>query len=212
MIKQLHWSGIPCIIGGIVFPFALLQHPIVALGQIHNTPYTLVHVLAGTALGLLLVGLFALYARSGTGMKPLGRFGVLIASIGTVFEIAYLLIDGFGAPTLALASPAPLQGVDAHAVLLKSLGPVGMMFLLFELCFVVGYLMLALAKLDAHVFPRWTGVWLLSGALLFGLQTLLPQFVVDLGAALLGLGFIEMGFVLFFKRRERGDENNTPSH
>ena len=199
MTKQLRWSGIPGMIGGVVLPFAFLLHPTVALDQIRSTPYTPVHVLAGAALALLLVGLLGMYARQGTGIKRLGVLGVLIACVGTVFEIGYLLVDGFIAPMLASSAPANLHATDVHVLLGRSIGPVAATFPLFELCFVVGYLMLALATLDARIFPRWTGYWLLAGALLFGPLTLLPPFVTDLGAALVGLGFIEMGYVLLFK-------------
>jgi len=203
MTKQLRWSGIPSILGGLVLPFAFLLHPTGALDQLRRTPYTLVHILAGTALLLLLLGLFGAFAREGTEIKRVGLLGLLIACIGTVFEIGYLLVDGFVAPGLVSSVPAHLHAADVHTLLVGSLGPVGVTFPLFELCFVAGYLMVAFAILDAHVFPRWTGLWLFGGALLFGPLTLLPPFVADLGAALLGLGFIEIGYILFFKKGER---------
>ena len=50
-----------------------------------------------------------------------------------------------------------------------------------ELCFLAGYLLLALEILRARLFPRWVGLVLVSGALLVSSQILLPSFVASLG-------------------------------
>ena len=44
---------------------------------------------------------------------------------------------------------------------------------------------------------------LLRGGLFFGIQIVLPTFVTDLGASLLGLEFIELEYFLFPKAGKR---------
>jgi hypothetical protein len=130
-------------------------------------------------------------------MRSFGLFGVLIACLGTVLQGGYMLVDGFLAPIRASGVPATYAG-DVHMAFLYSLGPVALVVPLIELCFLVGYLLLALQILRACLFPRWAGLLLVSGALLVSSQILLPPFAASLGAALLGLGFIEIGYVLLF--------------
>ncbi len=199
MTKHVRWSGILSIPGGIMFPFAFLLH----LFRATDTFYTPVHVLVGASMVLLLLGLPGLYFGQKARMRDVGLIGVLIACIGTIMQVGYFLVDGFLAPRTALFEPSSLYAVDVHLGPLGIVGQVAIVVLLCELCFAVGYLMFAMETLRAHVFPFWAGLVLLSGALLFGAQILLPPFVAELGAALFGLGFIEMGYVLFFEGGER---------
>jgi hypothetical protein len=195
MTTPRRWSGIASMIGSPVFPFALLLHPTRAIG----TSSTLVHVLVSAALVLLLLGLPGFYLGQKTWMKNLGLIGVLIAGIGTLLQVGYVLVDGFLAPAAApSASSSVLGTADVHLLFLSSVGPLALLVLLIEFWFVVGSLLFAVETVQAHVFPRWAGL-LLSGAVLFGTQILLPSFVTDLGAALLGLAFPEMGYVLMFQ-------------
>jgi hypothetical protein len=195
--KHIHWSGNLSSLGGIVFPFAFLLHPLRA------TDTFILRCMSWPVL--LLLGLPGLYLGQKARMRDVGLIDVLIVCIGTIMQVGYLFVDGFLAPRIASSAPSPWYAVDVHMGLLGSGGQVAIVVvvLLFELCFVVGYLMFAMETLRAHVFPRWAGLVLLSGALLFGAQILLPPFVAELGVALFGLGFIEMGYVLFFKGGER---------
>lgn len=191
MALYLRWGSIASMIGGVVFPFAFLSHPAHAT----NPSYTLVHILMSSALGLLLLGLPGLYNQQKARMGSLGLTGILIACLGTLLQVGYVLVDGFLAPTRAPTVPA-IYAADVHMALLYSLGSVAIVVPLIELCFLVGYLLLALQILRARLFPRWAGLLLVSGALLVSSQILLPPFAASLGAALLGLGFIELGYVL----------------
>jgi prepilin signal peptidase PulO-like enzyme (type II secretory pathway) len=74
-------------------------------------------------------------------------------------------------------------------LLFQHIGLLAVALPLIEACFAVGAIIMALIILQTQVFPRWTGIRLLSGGMLFGLQMLLPPFVADLSVALLGLGF-----------------------
>ena len=88
---------------------------------------------------------------------------------------------------------------DVHLLFLRSVGPLAPLVLVSEFVFVGGYLLFGQQIMRAEVFPRWVGLLLMSGAVLFGTQILLPMFVADLGAALLGLAFLEIGYVLLSK-------------
>lgn len=178
MIQRLRWSGVASILGGLTFPFSFLVHPARNEGSIHGTSYAAIHMMAGVSLLLLLVGLLGISATQAKMTQVLGRIGFLFAFIATILEMVYVILDGFMNP-----------------MSVTSMSFVGVFF-------TVGYMIFAVVTLSAHVFPRWGAVFLLVGALLFSPQTVVPSFAESLGAAMLGLGFIELGYrLLFFYRR-----------
>ena len=197
MTIQLRWSSLASMIGGLVFPFALLLHPTHAT----NTFYTPIHILIGVTLVLLLLGLPAVYVGQKTRRRNDGLLiGVLLASIGTALQVSYVLVDGFLAPAMTSSFPSStLSPADVHLLFLRSVGPLALLVLVSEFVFVGGYLLLGQQTMRAEMFPRWVGLLLISGAVLFGTQILLPMFVAELGAALLGVAFLEIGYAHLFQ-------------
>jgi hypothetical protein len=190
------WSGLTSLVGGLVLPFAFLMHPTRIAVQADNSIYTGIHVLAAAALVLLLITLFHLYTAQTGGSSSLRSLGWLLACSGSILEIGFLLVDGFVTPVLASTAPLSLRLVEGHLLLFQNIGLLAVVLPLIEACFAVGAIIIALMILQTQIFPRWTGVWLLGGGLLFGLQMVLPPFVADLSVALLGLGFLEIGYHL----------------
>ncbi len=178
MTQRLRWSGGASILGGLAFPFYLLLHPAQNEGSIQSASYAVIHMIAGVSLLLLLVGLLGISAAQAKMTQIVGRIGFLFAFIATILEIVYVVLDGF-------------------------MNPISVTFMSFiGVFFTVAYMVFAVVTFSAHVFPRWGAVFLLTGALLFSPQTMVPSFVESLGGAMLGVGFIEMGYrLLFFYRR-----------
>lgn len=186
MTQRLRWSGVASILGGLTFPFYLLLHPAHDEGSIHSASYAAIHVIAGVSSLLLLVGLLGIYAAQAKMTQIVGRIGFLFAFIATILEMVYVVLDGFMNP-----------------LSITSMSLVGVLFTL-------GYMVFAVVTFSAHVFPRWGAVFLMIGALLFSPQTMVPSFVESLGDAMLGLGFIEIGYrLLFFDRSWIRKENTS---
>jgi hypothetical protein len=166
--------------------------------QTSNPIYTGVHVLAAVAFVLLLITLLHLYTSQITagGSASLRRLGWLLACSGSILEIGFLLVDGFVTPVLASTAPLSPRLLEGHLLLFQHCGLLAVGLPLIEGCFAVGAIIIALMILQTQIFPRWTGGWLLGGGMLFGLQMVLPPFVADLSVALLGLGFLEIGYHL----------------
>lgn len=161
--------------------------------------------LIGTALFLLLLGLPGSYPGQKTRMKNMELISVSIASIGTVLQVGYVLVDGFLSPAAAASAPSSVVSTtDVHVLFLRSIGPLALLILVSEFLFVGGYLLFGVQIVHTHTFPQWAGLLLLSGAVLFGTQILLPMFVADPGAALFGLAFLEIGYAFLSKSKERG--------
>jgi hypothetical protein len=195
------WNGLTSMVGGLVLPFAFLVHPTQIAVQAHNPIYTGIHVLAAAALVLLLITLFHLYASQPGGSSSLRRLGWLLTCSGSILEISFLLVDGFVTPVLASTAPPSPRVLEGHLLLFQNIGLLTVVLPLIEACFAVGAIVMALMILQTQIFPRWTGVWLLGGGMLFGLQMVLPPFVTDLSVALLGLGFLEIGYHLVKSRK-----------
>jgi hypothetical protein len=191
------WSGLTSMVGGLVLPFAFLMHPTRIAVQADNPIYRGIHVLAAIAFVLLLITLFHLYMSQTTGgSSSLRRLGCLLVCSGSILEIGFFLVDGFVTPVLASTAPLSSRLVEGHLLLFQHIGLLAAALPLIEGCFAVGAIIIALMILQTQIFPRWTGVWLLGGGVLFGLQMVLPPFVADLSVALLGLGFLEIGYHL----------------
>ena len=174
MTQCLRWSGVASILGGLTFPFYLLLHPTQNEGGMHSASYAAIQVLASISLLLLLVGLLGIYAVQAKMTQTLGRISFLFTFLATILEMVYVVLDGFMNP-----------------LSITSMSFIGVIFTL-------GYMIFAVVTFSAHVFPRWGAVFLLAGALLFSPQTMVPSCVESLGGAMLGVGFIEMGYRLLF--------------
>lgn len=163
------WSGL-LLIAGVALLVAGLGIFLSVLGTGQPTPQ-LANALMFTASILLLLTLPAMYARQAEATGWLGFFGYISLQTGILLFVAV------SAPPLLYSSfDLPLE---------ESLTA----FLL-GIALTVGLLLTAIATIRAGVFPRWTGVLLLTGTAVFFfdffIAELLPQPAMQAGTALMG--------------------------
>ena len=193
------WSGIACILAGLLIVLATLVHPS------RETPEIILEqelrLVAGHWLGtffggFLLLGLPGLYAAQSERAGRLGLVSFLMLFFGTLF-FAVSNNYGFIAPVLAAQAPAMLDAINAYppVAALNGLGPV---------CFFPGFILFGIATLRARVLPRQTGILMAIGSPLFLVGAVLGQFVFEalftvaiLGALALGLGLAWAGYWLW---------------
>jgi hypothetical protein len=144
--KAIRWSGLPLIGGAVLLAAAILM---VAAEPATNQGFPPLTNICFLLAGLLLVvGLPGFYARQAQAAGWLGLAGFGLLQIGVTLFIV------LAAPPLiypALAGPMPDN--------------VPMFWLAIALA--LGLLLTGLATLRARAYPRWTGVVLLAGMLLF---------------------------------------------
>jgi hypothetical protein len=118
----------------------------------------------GTVLGgvlvlaahvLLVFALVGLYAAQAERSGLLGSLGMVLGVVGTILVSGVVLVEIAGA-----------SGADVEDVL--GTGLPAALALLAGLAFLVGLMLFGVATMRAGIFPRWAGLLLIAGDVVFG--------------------------------------------
>jgi hypothetical protein len=191
------WSGIACILAGLLIVLTTLVHPSRETPEIileQELRLVTAHWLSTFFCGFLLLGLPGLYAAQS---ERAGRFG-LVSFLWLFFGMLFLAVSNYGgfiAPVLAAQAPAILDPTNASLTALNWLWIVG---------FFLGFILFGIATLRARVLPRQAGILIAIGTPLQLVGGVLSQFVFEplfivviLGALALGLGLAWAGYSLW---------------
>ena len=193
------WSGIACILAGLLLALATLIHPSRETPEIileQEVRLVAAHWLFTFSCGFLLLGLPGLYAAQSERAGRLGLVSFLMLFFGTLF-FAVSNNYGFIAPVLAAQAPAMLDAINAYppVVALNALLAVG---------FFLGFILFGIATLRARVLPRQAGILMIMGSPLNMVGAVLGLLVSEalwivaiLGALVLGLGLAWAGYSLW---------------
>ena len=193
------WSGIACILAGLLIALATLVHPSRETPEIileQELRLVAGHWLFTFFCGFLLLGLPGLYAAQSESAGRLGLVSFLMLFFGTLF-FAVSNNHGFIAPVLAAQAPAMLDAINAYppVIALNGLLAVG---------FFLGFIFFGIATLRARVLPRQTGILMIIGSPLNIVGAVLGLLVSEalwivaiLGALVLGLGLVWAGYWLW---------------
>ena len=193
------WSGIACILAGMLMVLTTLVHPSRETPEIileQELRLVTAHWLSTFSCGFLLLGLPGLYAAQS---ERAGRFG-LVSFLWLFFGMLFLAVSNYGgfiAPVLAAQAPAVLDAINAYP-------PVAALNWLWIVGFFLGFIFFGIATLRARVFPRQAGILMAIGSPLQLVGGVLSQFVFEplfvvviLGALALGLGLAWAGYSLW---------------
>jgi len=193
------WSGIACIIAGLLMTLAYLVHPSRETPEIileQELRLVTAHWLFTFSYGFLLLGLPGLYAAQSERAGRLGLVSFLMLFFGTLF-FAVSNNYGFIAPVLAAQAPVMLDAINAYppVIILNGLLAVG---------FFLGFIFFGIATLRARVLPRQTGILMVIGSPLNMVGAVLGLLVFEalwivaiLGALALGSGLAWAGYSLW---------------
>jgi hypothetical protein len=198
--KDLYrWSGIACILAGVLIALANVVHPSSETPEIildQELRLVAAHWLTTFSFGFLLLGLPGLYVAQSERAGRLGLMSFLMVFFGTLF-FAVSNNYGFIAPVLAAQAPAMLDAINAYPpiIALNALLAVG---------FFLGFIFFGIATLRARVLPRQAGILMIIGSPLNVIGSALGLLVFEafwivaiLGALVLGLGLVWAGYSLW---------------
>ena len=146
----------------------------------------------GTVLGgalvlaahlVLVFGLVALWAAQSERSGILGVLGMIFGVAGTTLVCGVVLVEVAGA-----------SGAEVDAVL--GAGLPAALALLAGLSFLIGLILFGVATMLAGVFPRWAGLLLIAGDVVFGLGSFAGSAATVfeiLGAAITCAAFVWLG-------------------
>jgi hypothetical protein len=138
------------------------------------------------AHALLVFALVALWAVQAERSGSLGAVGMVLSVVGTTLNCAAVLAEIAGA-----------SGAEVEAVVGQ--GVSGAITLLGGLAFLVGLILFGTATMRAGVLPRWAGLLLILGDLVFAVGTFagsVALIVEVLGALITCAAFVWLGFAL----------------
>lgn len=193
------WSGIACILAGLLIVLTTLVHPSRETPEIileQELRLVTAHWLGTFFGGFLLLGLPGLYAAQSERAGRLGLVSFLMLFFGMVFGTVSSNY-GFIAPVLAAQAPAMLDAINAYP-------PVAALNGLWIVGFFLGFIFFGIATLRARVLPRQAGILMAIGSPLQLVGGVLSQLVFEalfivviLGSLALGLGLAWAGYSLW---------------
>lgn len=186
-------SGILLLVGGVLVAIFWSFHPLDHDPHtMQSTRWLVVHGLAGIGLVLTVPGLLGLHNRltAEGGVRVL--VGFILAAVGTALMAGMILFIEVG--TLPLIATLP----DAEE-LMNTFPPAFMaVFAITLLTFILGYILLGIVIWRCADLPRWSGLLLLVGALLFAVPVPpAPVIINTIGAVLFGSGYVWLGYDLW---------------
>ena len=193
------WSGIACILAGMLIALTTLIHPSRETPEIileQELRLVTAHWLGTFFGGFLLLGLPGLNAAQSERSARLGLVSFLMLFFGMLFG-AVSGNYGFIAPVLAAQAPAMLDAINAYP-------PVAALNGLWIVGFFLGFILFGIATLRARVLPRQAGILMAIGSPLQLVGGVLSQLVFEalfivviLGSVALGLGLAWAGYSLW---------------
>ncbi len=198
--QLIRWSGLVNILAGLLYALETLLHPardisrlaLITQQSVLGVSWYVSHTL-GIAAGLLgLLGLIGLYVRQFDKLGGLGLAGFITALIGTAMLAGTLVPDAYVFPVLGSR--------PATAALLSVPGPFGAYWVFVAasgLTFVLGTALFSIASVRARVVSPWGFVLISVGTPLVGFGPLLANVLGLVGAVMMGLGYIWLGWALW---------------
>jgi hypothetical protein len=183
----IRWSGLAAMVAaaslvvGDLLNLTVLFSPESFSEEAQTGSYIFRQALFLLGVTLLLLGLVGLYVRQSQAAGTLGLVGFLVAFAGTVLVAGFLWAGTFITPALATEVP---EFLDA--------GPPPGLFPALITCG-VGWLLFGIATLRARVYPRWTTILLIVGAVIFVVPLPLTGIVLSVSVAWLGFHLFRGG-------------------
>jgi hypothetical protein len=198
--KLIRWSGLICILAGMLYALGALLHPVGEDLAAYTSPkWVPAHQVYWFASMLMLLGLVGLYARQVEQTGWLGLVGFILAFLGTVVVNSIFLMA---------STVLHLVAVQASALFDQAGAPPTFGVLLVVLGYILGYILFGIATMRAGVLPRGSGLLLIIGSAMFMISEALPltasisHLIVTIGDVIFGAGFVWMGFALWSEKRE----------
>ena len=191
----IRWSGLISVLAGVLYAVGALLHPVGEdLGAVTSSNWIPAHLVYWVSIILMHLSLVGLYARQMKETGWLGLVGFILAFIGTALV---------GSILLYVSTTLPLIADEAQEIFDQAAAPPTFMLLLFVLGFGVGWTLIGVATMRAGVLPRWSGLLLIIGVMLFAISEAVPfedtlaHLLVTVGDITFGLGLIWIGYALW---------------
>jgi hypothetical protein len=197
---MVRWSGLACIVGGFCLAGFVLVHPwdqLLGAAIARTARWQIAHTLHFVGALFALLGLLGIFARQREQLGPLGIAGFIFSFIGNAMFLGTGMITAFIWPMLALDAPATVEPGGPIFGWPHSL----LAFALTAVTLIIGYVLFGIAMLRVGIFPRWSILMLVTGAILGMLPPhpmgALPWWGLVSGGVLYGAALVWLGSILW---------------
>ena len=169
--------------------------------QVVSTMWLLVTLMAIIGSLLFVIGLPGMYLRQARRTGTLGLVGFILLFFGILLqEAVFSTVQVIILPFLAQKAPQ-LTGADSQPF------SAFLLLIVSGLMYIIGAILLGIATMRAHVFPRWTGILIVvSGIALLLTLPPLPDVLSNILEAIafiaLSAAFLWCGSILTAQKRE----------
>jgi hypothetical protein len=201
--QLIGWSGLINIVAGIFYALETFLHPprsfanlpVMMQSMVLSVPWNIVHTFAIVAFVAGLFGLIGLYARQLRQAGWLGLIGFILSFLGTALAIGVVVPDAYIFPLLArMPTTAWMLAVPGPFLPYTDLGRY---FAFSTLAIILGNTLFCIAGMRARMLPRWGWLCLLIGVPLLTVGPLAANSFGLIGAALVAIGNIWLGYALW---------------
>jgi hypothetical protein len=208
----IRWSGLTSVCAGALYALAALLHPVSEdLASVTSSNWLPAHIAYWISAILMQFGLVGLYVRQAKAIGLFGLASFVLAFIGTSIVASIMVM---------MTTVIPLVATEAADLLTAAMTPPTLALAMFAVGFGLGYLLFGAAMMRAAVLPRWSGLLLIIGVLLFIVSEaqlfdpMLSHVIVTVGDLAFGLGFAWAGYALWSEgnTRERVDQRQRLAH
>lgn len=195
----MRWSGLALALGGIgIALFLITLYPLgnfLAPEAFVTSQSVLAHTFHWIGATFALLGLVGWQVKQRAQTGLMGLIGFILAFIGTTMTLVGGVSAGYIFPVLAHEAP---HAFAPQGPLFASSNAVP--FFIGFGAFMLGYVLLGIATIQAKILPRWGAVLVMIGSILFNLPPQpigpFPTFLTLLGAILFGAGAVWIGWAL----------------
>lgn len=158
--------------------------------QYMSLPWLLVSLVSLIGSLLFVIGLPGMYLRQAGRAGVLGLVGFILVFFGELLFGAFSTLQVIVLPLLAQVAPKLLEGETLP-------GGMFLLLLVFSLLDMIGAILLGIATMRAHVFPRWTGVLLIIAGIGMGLLFVFPGAIIETVSSIaFSAAFLWCGYTL----------------
>jgi hypothetical protein len=192
--RLIRWSGLSLVLAGLLFGLFPFVHPNHDPDGFKSALWVPAHLMPNVGAVVALLGLTGVFARQLRAAGWLGVVAFVASMIGTASFVSGLMIEAFMIPYMSLEFPE---------LLLDDTPPPGVAeaFLMIRLLFMVGFILLGAAVIQARHYGRNVGLLLIVSAIFNSLGDLLigdPAFY--LGSAMFGGALGWLGIAMWNER------------
>jgi hypothetical protein len=179
--KVIRWSGLALALGGVIAALFWILHPEESVLLTDPAGYQTEHILDLVGLMLLIPGLMGLYARLVNRTGWVGFIGFVLTLLPLLLMMGISVIDFVIWPSIAQVQPDLI--LTSEGEFIQTSGPFAATISLivpFAMIGALGFILLGITIWRSNVMPRWAGLLLAIGGLLY----------------LIGSGFVPDGVLL----------------